>query len=115
MARCQVKRGFFVLRDCGNGAVAVCSLCNRAVCSEHITPGIAQITCVDCHARQQQTDDPDDIYTYRHRYYTETHYAPIYSGGTYETYYDDYDVRSFDPPTDDDTLDDGPDEGFHDS
>ncbi len=109
MGGCAVKRGFFVLRDCGNPAINSCQMCNRPVCREHRYASQQYLVCVDCHARQQQTleqeriDDfsgneertPNSLYNYRHRYYSHSHYAPFYTGIYYSNYYNSYDTRAF--------------------
>jgi hypothetical protein len=110
MSACAVKRGFFVLRDCGQPAAVSCSLCARPICPEHLVrkggpalpgqPGQAVI-CVECFAKNEQADQGEDAspYRLRHRFYTSGLYGPIYDGdGDLGTYYDDYDFRSFDPP-----------------
>jgi hypothetical protein len=101
---CAVRRGFFVLRECGRTAIAVCSACARPVCAEHSAPLSAPPLCSECHARQQSTgDDTSTAWTdpawpisYRHVYYREQNYHPVATAGGHDAYYDDYDVRSFD-------------------
>lgn len=107
MARCAVKRGFFVLRDCAELAPAVCTACSRPMCPAHTS--LAGSVCVECSARQEELSEDDmrrrldDVdwwadarapYYYRHRYYSREHYRPV-NLGTLDDYYDDYDVRSF--------------------
>jgi hypothetical protein len=101
---CQVKRGFFVLRDCGKTIQFYCSECGRGICEEHRAKGPSSTICVDCEARQPRfaTDPDEDIYTYRHQYYQRSDYQPLYGGRNYDSYYDDYDVRSFEPEYDED-------------
>lgn len=105
MTGCGIRRGFFVLRECGAPPVGVCSLCFRPVCAEHTVPDAA-LLCVECHARQAQPqDDPSSssavwpggsgYYAYRHHYYSDSHYRPIDTGASPAPYYDEYDVRSF--------------------
>ena len=104
--KCQIKRGFFVLRDCGKPAVATCSVCGRSVCAEHQIKWLASAMCVDCNARRSEADtEPEDIYTHRHWHYQHNDYPPIYGGSNYDSYYDDYDVRSFEPIPDEDGYD----------
>ncbi len=98
---CMCKRGFFVLRDCGNPANRSCQRCNRPACLEHLSPTTGMLVCVECAAREEQTAvdptyDPNWTYGYRHRYYTGHHYTPIFWGTTSGSYYNDYDFRSFD-------------------
>jgi hypothetical protein len=112
MADCAVKRGFFVLRDCGGPAANQCSACQRLVCIQHMVSRGPNILCLECNARQEQlTDeerqerlqdptDPSGVYAYRQGYYTRYGYRPFYSGFFYDDYYDDYDLRSFDQAPD---------------
>ena len=105
---CSVKRGFFMLRPCGNSASAQCSECQRAICGEHISALEGRMVCVECKARKTEANrsrqpvdyDPYDrnwAYSYRHGYYSSYGYHPIWWGSYYGGYHDDYDVRSFTP------------------
>ncbi len=114
MTKCQMKKGFFYLRECDKDAVATCTVCGRQFCSAHMRmmPGQNQPACLDCLGKQMQTakaaqknrDYDDDYYYdsvwcygYRHRYYDNTRYSPWYDGDDFEdSYYSDLDVRSFD-------------------
>ncbi len=99
---CRVRRGFFVLRDCGAASVATCGDCRRAHCEDHGT-GAAN-RCVECAARAKEgvPDDPSDpawAASFRGRYYRGAHYNPIYfASGDGGSTFDDYDARSFDAP-----------------
>jgi hypothetical protein len=109
IGKCIVKRGFFVLRDCGKQAMNACSFCSRAVCQEHSLMRGQTLVCLDCNARQQQLTDEEKfnqmtgdatqnrsgLYTYRHGYYSQGGYSPFYSGFYYSSYYDTYDTRAF--------------------
>lgn len=109
MAKCLVKKGFFVLRDCGNKASQTCSSCERTFCRECSSPERPQL-CVECWARQQQAHlshkewdeaeaqqwhDSAWVYAYRNRFYHDDKYKPFYAGKYLDDYYDDYDLRSF--------------------
>jgi hypothetical protein len=131
VGRCIVKRGFFVLRDCGKAAVSACSFCSRAVCQEHSYLRGQTPVCLDCNARQQQLTDEEKfnqmtggetenrsaLYTYRHGYYTQGGYNPFYSGLYYDSYYNTYDTRAFTRRESDVTFtgDDDSGTGFQDS
>lgn len=72
--------------------------------------------CVDCAARQSSAGaGPEEVYTYRHHYYQSNQYQPIYGGYNYDTYYDMYDVRSFEPGPDADVDEEFEDSRFGDS
>ncbi|MEO5930283.1 MAG: hypothetical protein ABIR47_10160, partial [Candidatus Kapaibacterium sp.] len=49
---------------------------------------------------QEEWNDPDWAYSYRHYYYMNSSYNPLYPGHYFSDYYDDYDVRSFTPGED---------------
>ena len=119
MDACKSKQGFFTLRSCGETAVRNCTTCSRPMCSRHLSASTGFTTCLDCVARGAEQDivdpagtakpgeplvyrppaHPDDwAYDYRHRYYRARSYAPFYtrSDDGDDSYYDDYDLRSFD-------------------
>ena len=123
---CAIKRGFFVLRDCGNTAFNACQYCSRLVCQEHSLMDGQMLICLDCRARQKQLTDEEQkemianessfgrsgLHTYRHSYYSSRNYAPFYTGIYYSQYYDTYDTRAFDKRAtqegfDDDTTSSG--------
>ena len=117
--RCAVKRGFFVLRDCRQPTSDVCHQCERPACQKHADSQSGPLVCLECQARQEEVETSHDrrwAYGYRHRYYTTHTYHPFYVGTSYDTYYDEYDVRAFEKEssvpldTDDDT-----EAGFFDS
>jgi hypothetical protein len=122
---CAVRRGFFVLRDCGEPPVGICSQCQRSVCLAHsagaatgligsalagdsaLRAAADSLVCLECQSRQIAMTDPtrrsswrdtsgSDYYSYRHGYYSTYGYNPIYTGSRQDDYYDDYDIRSFD-------------------
>lgn len=100
MSQCEVKKGFFTLRQCESPSKKKCSICQRLICSEHIKKNVAaNTTCIECYAK---SDDKDDdmfdgtyAYSYRKSYYEDNHYSPFYFGYMQDSYYDDYDVRAF--------------------
>ncbi len=114
MPMCAIKKGFFALRDCGTQTIHVCQRCYRPVCEEHSDQEMGEVICVDCLAKghQEETlqeddwlENPNMPYRYRHTYYTDSRYRPIYRGSHHYSYYDDYDVRSFDREYADESLD----------
>jgi hypothetical protein len=116
MANCTARRGFLTLHDCGNPASTNCVSCSRPICSEHLSPRSGFTQCLDCFARGASQDpaaakataddeyDPEWSAGYRRSYYGSG-YRPIYSGYYGSTYYDDYDVRSFDAGASHDAAD----------
>lgn len=128
MSQCMAKNGFFSLRDCREPAIRPCVDCKRQVCRDHFAPEGGSVRCLDCAAKlagpEEETFDErassrsyDRSWSYRsrHRYYTGSDYHPVFWGYSYDHYYDDYDVRSFDRGAA--GFDDDPDEkaGFGDS
>lgn len=110
MTNCNMKRGFFFLRDCDHPARETCCECGKAFCSEHlkIHPEKQAPVCLDCLGKQMQTAKDQTRYNsynrgslwcygYRHNYYDDG-YHPFYSGRNHERdeFFDQYDVRSFD-------------------
>jgi len=53
MANCQIKKGMFVLNECGEIAKAQCSQCGKNVCSKHAEQEGEQIICVECFAKRE--------------------------------------------------------------
>lgn len=123
MMKCAVRRGFFVLRDCDEPAMNSCAECGRPICAAH-TAMSDTLVCVECSSRRQEEDenehddsqdeqdwyDESAAYAYRHEYYSGQRYNPVYSGTRHDSYYDDYDVRSFDEQ-ESDTFGDEEEEG----
>lgn len=112
MSKCAIKKGFFILRDCGVSTVVTCLACGRPICPVHThTPekkAAPEVftSCVECHAKQvtphgqaapPAVDPQDDSWSYGYRdwFYRSSHYRPI-GYGRPSKFYDDYDIRSFD-------------------
>lgn len=94
--RCQLQRGFFTLRSCGQTAIQICSSCARSVCSDHLSPQAELPRCVECAARDGQDDsssnventssyDNDWTYTHRSRYHS-TYGSPTYHDSDYDSF-----------------------------
>ena len=125
MQTCRARRGFFSLRDCGERAAKQCALCARPMCSPHLSPQSGFTRCLDCEGRAVEKDvlatpgkkpatpaeklnasppepadapltDPAWSHRYRDRYYSRSGYEPFYFGTVSDSYYDNYDTRSFD-------------------
>jgi hypothetical protein len=107
MNECMSKQGFFSLRPCGEPAATDCATCSRPICSRHLSPTSGFTRCLDCTARGVEgdalkqpgtdpaVDDREWAYGYRRGYYSSHSYAP-FNYGDDDSYYDDYDMRSFD-------------------
>lgn len=112
MTGCDLKSGFFSLRDCDGAPAGACSECGRTACTRHLSPASGFTKCLDCWARSSQQGPQEEgrpadavgedaalddqwTYGYRHRFYAAG-YHPLYTGSHYSRYYDSYDTRSFD-------------------
>jgi len=80
---CQIKRGFFVLRDCGQVAPYICHVCSRAVCQEHARLEGTTLRCLECLARDHDTtaEEPETydwewVYAYRQAYEADANVTP---------------------------------------
>ena len=126
---CACKRGFFTLRDCSNEATSTCSLCSRRVCDEHLAPRVDAKVCVECAAKQEEGQAPEQqpqpgqqpaagqqagfgpplqrmtpttaAAFWRTRYYRRRDYEPMW-WGTYDPFWNDYGYRWYDDDRDDD-------------
>lgn len=106
--QCQVKRGFFILRDCGEPAGHSCISCGRACCALHVRLGASPI-CLECEHKGAAPEASsaamaeDDAWTYlfRDTYYRSSGYHPLYRGSLSDPFYDAYDVRAFELEGDD--------------
>jgi hypothetical protein len=103
MNECAAQRGFLMFRDCGNPASGSCSTCGRPMCSEHLAASTGFSTCLDCAARRpdeawNKTEGREWAYGFRNNFYRTAMYAPIGLAAAVaaDSFYDDYDVRSFD-------------------
>ena len=91
---CQLKRGFFTLRNCGNQIFETCQNCRRAVCHLHMTAKSNWQICVECDRAKnnqelQDYDDQDWLYGYRGWYY-QSGYAPYRLGANDYNSFEDY-------------------------
>ena len=94
MSQCQGKRGFYTLYDCGKRAVGACSVCERSLCGEHLSnSGV----CYECIAASKQAQENLNVrpYAMRHRMYLNKNFQPVHFGIELSSYYDQYDVDSF--------------------
>jgi len=67
--RCQIQRGFFVSRDCGEIAIGVCNTCLRAMCHTCSAGGSDCINCArhpDDHNHDRGHDDLRTSYHNNH-------------------------------------------------
>lgn len=120
--QCACKRGFFTLRDCGQGATTTCSVCSRRVCGEHLAPRVDVAVCAECAARQdeeaaggagaagpppgtaaaagavglgpplERLDPTSAAMRYRTRFYRNRNYSPMW-WATPDPYWNDYGYR----------------------
>ena len=107
---CGVRRGFFVLRDCGQVAPHVCHVCSRAICQEHARFEGTTLRCLECLAQDQEDTAEPETYDWGWVYYYRQLYMADVDTTLPPTYTDD-DVQAFEQPgrealqTDDDNDD----------
>ncbi len=113
MARCKVRKGFFILRDCENSAKTSCSVCSRPMCEEHTKELNGQPICADCLAKERNNDTVDmtEIESYQ-SIYIRNDYSPFYAGRYRDDFYDDYDELGFEQENSDIEYSDDADEDF---
>jgi hypothetical protein len=82
---CELKRGFFVMRECPVPATSHCGSCQRAICLLHTAPDLG--TCVEC-ARQDSDEYYDDywVYSYRDQYYQQGYEPFKYTDEDYASF-----------------------------
>ncbi|AJQ92764.1 hypothetical protein [Gynuella sunshinyii] len=102
MSACEVKAGFFVLRQCGDPSEGLCEQCGCAVCGLHLVEVEGQMLCTDCAAVQDEAgeedeagnhiaegDDSDSMiwaYGYRRHYYHSYHdHNPLDNQQTFDS------------------------------
>ncbi len=127
MENCNMKRGFFFLRDCDHPAHQSCCVCGKAFCNDHlrIKPGSNEPVCLDCLGKtmQQQSQDKtkaagrdrynddyyyDDVWCYGYRYNYYSSYRPWYVGQTSDlqgSHFSENDIRVFEPSAEIDDMD----------
>lgn len=142
MKRCQMKKGFFVLKECGDVAVAQCYSCKKHFCIAHChnyfkTPTEEEqkagqpllkepndpdkIICVECYTRQHKQELSEK---YASGYQQTSHQNDIlwylymrdsfYTSSNYKPF-DDYDAKGFNGGRGSDLDDSDGGGGFYDS
>ena len=94
---CQIKRGFFVLRGCGQLAPHICHVCSRAVCQEHARLAGTTLRCLECLASDQEATTEPETYDWQWVYYYRQAYEAD-GDATPPPTYDDNDVQAFEQP-----------------
>lgn len=126
MARCQVKTGFMILRECGDFADDKCGICGNYVCLKHKRshPQTKRVCCIDCYAKaieEEQTRDKSNKgivaqYTDDYWYGYRNHFYQDRDLGFLDNYnfFSDGEFRAFEPKNnteDNDRLDNLENEG----
>ena len=94
---CQIKRGFFVLRGCGQLAPHICHVCSGAVCQEHARLAETTLRCLECLASDQEATTEPETYDWQWVYYYRQAYEAD-GDATLPPTYDDNDVQAFEQP-----------------
>jgi len=111
MSSCEIKKGIFVLKECGEFAAVKCSTCQKNVCANHSRQDGSKLVCCECFAVKNQ----NDILQNKNIYNTSSardsmlwYYATRSSFHSYSSYrpfnYNDY--HHFDHPTTNSAFDD---------
>ena len=56
MNSCQIKKGIFVLKECGEFAGVTCGECQKYVCAKHAKQDGAKLVCYECFAVTHQNE-----------------------------------------------------------
>jgi hypothetical protein len=104
MSTCTVRKGIFVIRECGSQATQTCSACSRPICAAHSQYSGTGMICVECKAVQdaqagratQDYGSPEWPYTYRQGFYNTAFFTPLILSGFLGSAFDQHDFRSFD-------------------
>ncbi len=118
MKTCESKRGFFILYDCKKESTDICPECKRHLCPEHFQ--ISEKICYECQAKsvsnEKDTYSQLESYRIRQKRLSDDERTVFYFGTDLGSYYDSYDIRSFDMELANIAdMDDSPDEIFFDS
>jgi len=57
---CQWQSGLLVMRECGQPAMAGCSMCGRSICMAHSVPGPNGMACPQCASSAEGYEDTED-------------------------------------------------------
>jgi len=109
---CQVRVGFFMLRDCGEPVHAACTECGRDACGVHL---VEDGRCIECAAKAFRYKPGHEKWAWyaRHTAVDKHGLRPFYDGtmGVGDGYYDAWDLRPLRAVDDTDWHDD-PDDRF---
>ncbi len=122
---CQVKKGIFVLKECGEIAGIKCDSCGINICSKHGKQDGPKILCAECYTKlhekelnpagrnklYEQWEDSSSTnymlwyFATRYSFYGSSHYSP----------FDSHDYNSFNNHSQNDFTDDKDTGSFMDS
>jgi len=126
MSQCQVKKGIFVLKECGEISGVKCDSCGISVCGKHGKQNGPQVVCPECYAKSHQKELANTgrnrlynqweenstssnymlwYFATRHSYYTSSHYRP----------FEQHDYNSFNKENQNEFTDDKDTGSFFDS
>jgi hypothetical protein len=111
MENCNMKRGFFFLRDCDHPAHQSCSVCGKAFCNDHlrIKPDSNEPICLDCLGKSMQQQPQEKTKgSGRNRYNDDSSYRPWYIGHRSDldgSHFGENDIRVFESSAEIDDMD----------
>lgn len=117
MARCQIKKGLFVVRECGGFAAHTCKECGKYTCSQHGTKEDDGIICGECYAkRDRERRKEEGVHRYYDDYYFDNNlfYTYLWYDSYRYSFYNEYNYSPFDS-SDYDSFDDSVMEEFDDN
>lgn len=66
--RCEIRSGFFILRDCGRTAIGQCGECGRSYCDKHeVKMAQGGDICSTCAEKRGLIEDENDFGRHRDR------------------------------------------------
>jgi len=111
MSSCQIKKGIFVLKECGEFAAVKCSTCQKDVCAQHSRQDGSKLVCCECYAIGNQNDILQNTNTYNRSSTRDSmlwYYATRNSFNSYSSYrpFNYYDYHNFNNQTQHSVVDD---------
>ncbi len=123
MERCQVKKGIFVLKECGAMASVKCDDCGIYICGKHGKQNGPKIQCIECYTKSLEEQNKNKrFHSRRNDYDIDSNYMLWYYGTRSHFYrhsnynaFDENDYNSFTDESDVEFGDDSDTGDFFDS
>jgi len=120
MGNCQVQKGLFALKECGEFASIQCTDCQKFVCNQHSQQDGGLIICSECYGKKHQdsfTNNKRGGFLHDDRYFMMWYFAnrnSFYHNSHY-TPFDRNNFDNFDRQNQQELNDDNESGGFFDS